>query len=269
MVRSTDGGATWSSPMSLSNPADDGFVQGSRPAVGPNGEVYAVWQAVGQSSGSGFNSPYGRDYMRIRKSTDFGLSFNSEVTADSVFSNFSNGGPGFNRGSGVTFPSIAVDRSEGAHRGRVYLTWNESIDFYDAPLPNLPAAPPYPPGSVRTELEPNDGSLIATTFSVGQALSGRIGNSTADQDFWRFNGLKGQTLVCYMDQIQSTLNPEFSIRCPDGTVRLAFNNFGVGRRGRAGVHTAQGHDLLRAHGVDGEEDDRHVPHPDRLGPAER
>ncbi|HEX6862186.1 MAG TPA: hypothetical protein VF414_05175, partial [Thermoanaerobaculia bacterium] len=39
--RSTDGGNNWSSAFQLSAVADNGYVQGSRVAVGPNSEVYS------------------------------------------------------------------------------------------------------------------------------------------------------------------------------------------------------------------------------------
>ncbi len=64
-------GVAWSPAVTLSTPADSGYVQGSRPAVGPNGEVYMVWAAAG---------PVDVDYFRIRKSTNGGVSFASQVT---------------------------------------------------------------------------------------------------------------------------------------------------------------------------------------------
>ena len=74
-------------------------------------------------------------------------------------------GPGFNRGMGFAFPGIAVDRSNGPFRGRVYLTWNESIDFFDAPLSATHTA--------RTEAEVNDGPFSASPFAVGNTA--RVG----------------------------------------------------------------------------------------------
>jgi hypothetical protein len=58
LVRSTDEGINWSNPVSVS---DESSVQGSFPAVGPNGELYVVWRHSGQ--------------MMFDKSTDGGGHF--------------------------------------------------------------------------------------------------------------------------------------------------------------------------------------------------
>jgi hypothetical protein len=219
IVRSTDDGQTWSSPRTLSDPGDAGFVQGSRPAVGPAGEVYVVWHAVGQTSGC--------DFLRVRKSIDGGATFGSEVTADCVYSNFGSGAPGFDRGLGITFPGIAVDRSGGPHRGRVYLTWNESVDFYTDPLPD-PQSPA--PGVARREVEPNNGSLLATPFTPGDVLRGLISTTgnPGDHDYWKFDGTQGQTVVFYLDSLGTSLDAAFRIFCSDGYTRLGFSQNGNG-----------------------------------------
>jgi hypothetical protein len=218
-TRSIDGGQTWSNPTTLSAPGDAAHVQGSRPAVGPDGEIYTVWHAIGQAS----NSPYGRDFLRMRKSTSGGTSFDPQITADSVFSNFASGAPGFNRGIGITFPGIAVDRSNGPHRGRVYLTWNESLNFYNDPLPNA-----GDPG--RREVENNNGSANATFFVPGEVLRGVISTTgnPGDLDYWKWNATQGQTTICYLDSLSPGLDASFRIFCSDGTTLLAFSQNGTG-----------------------------------------
>ena len=123
--RSNSGATAWDAPLRLSLSSEAGSVQGSRPVVAPNGDLYVTWYSIGAVD---------VDYMKIRKSTDRGATFAPAVDAAEVFANFSSGGPGFNRGVGVTYPSIAVDRSRNGHPGRVYLAWNECIDFYDDDL---------------------------------------------------------------------------------------------------------------------------------------
>src|SRR5437879_1369450 len=85
-------GTAWSSALTLSAGADSGYVQGSRPAVGPNGEVYVTWSAAG---------PIDVDYFRIRKSTSAGAVFGGQVTypsggtpASGYYGNWGTGAPG-------------------------------------------------------------------------------------------------------------------------------------------------------------------------------
>jgi hypothetical protein len=95
LTRSVDGGRTWSSFVQVS---DGTGVQGSDPAVGPNGEVYVVW------AGSG---------VMFDKSADGGASFGTDDTVSAVSSLHG-------------FPSIAVDLSGGARTGRIYVTWSDA-----------------------------------------------------------------------------------------------------------------------------------------------
>ena len=226
-TRSTDGGQNWSSPATISVGTDAGLVQGSRPAVGPDGEIYVVWHAIGQSSGPNKNSPFGRDFFRVRKSTDNGLTFGNQRTADSLFSNFSSGAPGFNRGIGITFPGIAVDRSNGPHRGRVYITWNEALNFFNDPLPIVGQDP------ARREVENNNGSANATPFVPGEILRGVISTtgSPGDLDYWKWSANQGQTTIFYLDSLSAGLDASFRIFCSDGTTLLAFSQNGTGGEG--------------------------------------
>ncbi|HEY3216943.1 MAG TPA: pre-peptidase C-terminal domain-containing protein, partial [Candidatus Eisenbacteria bacterium] len=224
--RSTDDNQTWTNLQTLSSSQESGFVQGSRPAVGPDGEVYVTWEAIGQGNRQSptFNSLYGRDFMRIRKSTNGGLSFGPQLTADSLFSNFGSGAPGFNRATGVTFPGIAVDRSTGPHRGRVYLTWNESLDFYEDDL-GL--------GTKQSEIEPDNTPAQATAFVLGQVLRGASAATSktgVDLDYFSFLGTQGQTVVLWLDSLDVNLDAAFRLYCndvhindPDYPTRLSFS----------------------------------------------
>jgi hypothetical protein len=222
-------GVNWTPAVTLSSGADSGYVQGSRPAVGPDGEVYVVWSTAG---------PIDVDWFRIRKSTNAGGTFAAQVTmpvggnpASGYYGNWGTGAPGFNRERGVTYPSIAVDRSSGPFRGRVYVTWNESINFYDDGVNSGigPGAVSEPAG----ESGLNDTPATATQFTVNNTLRGTVGSST-DFDYWKFQvPTVGTTGVFYMDLVDSgvaspTLDPSFRLFCTDGTTRLGFSNFGVG-----------------------------------------
>lgn len=105
LVRSTDKGLTWSSPVQVSDTS--GSQQGSVPAVGPNGEVYVAW--MGRSSRN-LNILFDR-------STDGGATWSTDrVIAPYV--------PWSVPFTGLpTLPAIAVDATTGPHRGTIYVVW--------------------------------------------------------------------------------------------------------------------------------------------------
>jgi hypothetical protein len=129
IVRSTDGGATWGAPLvidevcrgpALSFP----FVQGSQVAVGPEGEVYVVWERYDDFNPAGFNDSIDRE-LRSRRSTDTGLTFAAFTKVADVFPS----GDGFAlRGGFRTFldmQGLAIDRSAAASRGDVYVAFHD------------------------------------------------------------------------------------------------------------------------------------------------
>jgi hypothetical protein len=95
LTRSTDHGHTWSPMVQVS---DGTGVQGSDPAIGPNGEVYVVWAGAG---------------VMFDKSTDGGTTFGVDSTISPVSSLHG-------------FPSIAVDQSGGTRNGTIYVTWSDA-----------------------------------------------------------------------------------------------------------------------------------------------
>ncbi len=106
VVRSTDGGATWSAPVILAS----GDVQGSVPRVGPDGEVYVLWATW----------PGAPRTLRIRKSTTWPV-FGPEVTAVTMTPARN---PVFNSRN-PQFPGLEIDRTSGANRGRLYATFDD------------------------------------------------------------------------------------------------------------------------------------------------
>ncbi|MDD5361304.1 MAG: T9SS type A sorting domain-containing protein [Ignavibacteria bacterium] len=108
MTKSTNGGVNWSSPVQVSS---GNGVQGSDPAIGPNGEVYVVWVGGTTSINSIF----------FNKSTTGGASFGTEkIIAQGILPNI------IITSSNVTFPSIATDITGGPRNGYVYVTWCDS-----------------------------------------------------------------------------------------------------------------------------------------------
>ena len=206
--RSVDGGQTWSPAFRISPASEEGLVQGSRPAIGPDGKLHVVWKTIDTTAAAG-----GLDAMRISSSADHGATFGDVVTVAGLFTNFCSGPPGFDRGFGLGFPSIAVDRSSGPHRGRIHVAWEESLDFYDDPLPLSP---------MRNETEPNNRTLDATPFTVGEAVRGAI-TPIFDMDWFRFHGDAGRTVVLALDSLDARLDVALRLWCGDGTTRLAYS----------------------------------------------
>ena len=206
--RSRDDNRSWERPRVLSSGRDLGLVQGSRPAVGPDGELHVIWTAVDTSLAGG-----GRDWIRSRASTDYGGSFGIEDDVAGIYSNFGTGAPGFNRGYGIVFPGLAVDRSNGPYRGRVYATWNEGLDYFDdAPGDSNP----------RFEREPNPRPQTATPFNIGETVRGAI-TAANDIDIYRFFAEDSTTVILYLDSLAISLDVAARLLCSDGESRLAYS----------------------------------------------
>ena len=118
--RSTDKGITFSTKIQLRSGAI-GFGQGTNVQTGPNGEVYVCW-----ADHTTVVSPFEADGMGFAKSTDGGVTFTpasvifpyagTRVDATSSTYNFTRVND---------FPSMAVDKSNTAKRGRIYITYPE------------------------------------------------------------------------------------------------------------------------------------------------
>jgi hypothetical protein len=105
--RSTDDGATFTAPMTIS---DNGGVQGSVPAVGPNGELYVIWQG-----------PSSRFYLDV--SMDGGVTFSADKTVVQITG--ISDSPCYRRNS---LPTFDVDRSAGPYSGSIYVAWSDKRD---------------------------------------------------------------------------------------------------------------------------------------------
>jgi hypothetical protein len=114
--RSTDGGATFSAPVTINDPSIAGTRSGNLfadPAVGPGGEVYVVWHDIDAGE------------VWIDTSLDGGLTFGTDVLVTNSAAGFKTKIPAQpDRGVGV-MPTIDTDRSGGPFNGRIYLAYSD------------------------------------------------------------------------------------------------------------------------------------------------
>ena len=113
---SSDYGATWSTPDTISDGLSGHLNQGVNIRTGPNGEVYAVWSVY-------TTWPDVERKIGFNRSLDGGASWeNARAIIDSIKGiRTSSFGPYGIRAN--SFPSMAVDLSDGPHRGRIYVVW--------------------------------------------------------------------------------------------------------------------------------------------------
>lgn len=106
-ARSTDKGATWSAVTNLSS---DSAI-GAHLATGPAGELYVAWPDVASRE------------IRIRKSTDGGVTFASMKKIATTNDAFEVSIPAMCRRKALIYVSVGVDRSSGPRSGWVYAAW--------------------------------------------------------------------------------------------------------------------------------------------------
>jgi hypothetical protein len=222
-TRSVDGGATWSSPAALSPPT----CNGSQVAVGPDGEVYVVWQDFATAQ------------VILRRSLDHGASFGPAVAVGPILENVNTAPPevqGIPAHIHTTwlyslrvphYPALAVDRSMGPRRGALYVAWPEMASGTTGPhLGNA------------SETEPNEFFINASPAAIGQTLFGFTPSSDVggNHDRWAFEGTAGQTV---------TLAGRFGY-----TPRIEYPNPGIAVFA-CDQDTLQPYEVTRTHGSDG------------------
>lgn len=151
LVKSADGGITWTSPTVVDNGCYPNNDQGSNVAVDGSGSVYVAWEQ--------FPAFLPTNAIEIAKSTDGGATFGPGTTVSvvtivgSVFGLLQGG---FRNNE---FPSLAIDLSRGPGKGPLYIAWNDG---------NLGMTPDgYPPG------------FVGITYNFGDAFVARSNDGGA------------------------------------------------------------------------------------------
>lgn len=212
--QSADSGlTTFTTPqlLSLNISTENGWVQAARPVVDGTGRVYVMYYLIGQQE---------QDFYRLARSNDGGLTFGTPITVQSVYTNFGTGTPGFNRNTGIQFASITADRSQGPNRGRLYLTWAESVNWLDDVLT-------IGQNGNRSETEANETPGTANAATVGQTIRGAIG-TISDVDVYTLPLLAGQHLIAAADSMAAGGELSLRLLAGDQTTRLAFTSFDSG-----------------------------------------
>lgn len=113
---SSDNGATWSAVQHISGGVNAGsHNQGVNLKSGPNGEAYACWTIYD-------SWPSDEKAIGFSKSLDGGVTWSTATRAITNLKGIRTSGIGKNMRVN-SFPSMAVDISNGPHRGTIYVVW--------------------------------------------------------------------------------------------------------------------------------------------------
>ena len=212
-ARSVDHGATWSTPVPLTD-ATLTRVMSPRLVVGPDHELYLVYYSNHVADDL--------EYLELRSSASHGQTWGPPriVAGRSYANNFYSGPAGYNRERVVALVSADVDRTSGPSRGRLHVVWHEMEDVY---ADVLGAAGPI------TELEANEVAASATPFTPGQELNGSLA-TIADQDWWSFTGTAGETFLAQLAPVSSPCNGFLRMFAGGGATvnRCAYSHFSGG-----------------------------------------
>lgn len=199
---STDGGVTFSGPALVQSPGADG-VQGSEPVVGPNGEVYVVWER------GRFNIPPAKARIQFSRSTDGGATFSPAVDVAAITAAARKPPAGYNRSRHNDFPRVAVALG-GPHLGRIFVTYQDVGSNPDLPgiVTLTGAGNPALPGVADADVFLKYSDDGGTTWSAPVSVNGAIGDGKAQ--FWPVVNWEGDDKVdvVYYEDVETNLTPD-------------------------------------------------------------
>ncbi|MBZ5687457.1 MAG: glycoside hydrolase [Acidobacteriia bacterium] len=201
MVRSTDGGQSWSKPQAVKRICGNtgNAVNGSRVAVGPAGEVYVTYLF--------YDNINGREVIQVRRSDNHGVTFRKEVDVTTVVPA---GADSMLQGLFLSneYPSLAVDLSKGESRGSLYLAWTDGRNHSQLDL--FSASGAYNFGDVLLARSDDQGQHWSTPVGVSPAANG----ANRDQFLpWVAVDFTGEVAVCYSDRRNDPQNNAIDHYC--------------------------------------------------------
>lgn len=217
--RTNDAGNTWVGPTVagpditfITDPANPNcgltgtLQQSSAPAVGPNGEVYVVWQR-----GPSFTPATTTNaQIVVARSLDGGVTFNTPVLVSDINTMRLNAPVGYNRDRINDHPRIEVART-GKNKGRVYVVYYSAVaptasaGITPCPVPPSPP-PPAPPLNCRGQTLTSSQVFLRYSDDQGLTWSAAISLlpdpiATGVKRFWPVVGVEpgGDVSVFYYE----------------------------------------------------------------------
>ena len=120
LTSSNNNGLSWTAPVTvdqLCNPAKGHALQASQVLIGNAGEIFVAYVAETSLD----------EQIIFRRSTDGGLTFSDSTSvAGAVLAGLGGAARLQSLIQTNSFPSLSIDRSQGASRGTLYLTWTDA-----------------------------------------------------------------------------------------------------------------------------------------------
>lgn len=195
VARSNDSGKSFGI-VRADNPHGPGRSIGAIPFVGPNGELYVAW------------NDYAANTIAFASSFDGGATFSPQTVISSKTIPFDAGIPAeFNRRA-LVYPSCDTDRSNGAHRGRLYCSWMDV-------------------GDMGTDIFLSASDDAGSTWSTPRAVGDRLPFAVDRFNHWlAADPITGEIVVAFYDTRNDTTGQRYGTdfylaRSNDGAASFA------------------------------------------------
>lgn len=216
VFRTHDGGATWQGPAiagpeAADSVADCGFTgtlqQSSAPAIGPDGNLYVVWQYGPFFDDSGNSGASAQILMA--KSTDGGATFGAPTVVANINSMRATPPIGYNRSRVNDHPRIEVSASR-KNNGRIWVTYYSAV----SPVPSA-SSPITAQSLVSSQVYAKYSDNGGASWSAAIPLPGSVG-ATGTKRWWPdiTIGMRGDVNVFYYEEKAVDLDPANATECP-------------------------------------------------------